>query len=121
MGAIPVAKAQAARQNVIIKQAMLARDGINVIHTYIDTQLPFCYVHLITFVVNIQNLTLAAKCGAEFAVAYAKGEHQVLMNQVIIIILVGALCQGLLSISYFVQDPFGTSLVCLPIHSYIRY
>merc|ERR1712151_1422883 len=86
-----------------------------------DTQLPFPYVHLITFIVNVQNLTLAVKCGAAFAVAMAQNNIEVMIGQVIIVLLVGTVCQGLLSISYVVQDPFGEDLLDLPLNHFARY
>merc|ERR1712066_560241 len=121
MGAITVAKAPTARQNGILSKAMVARNGINTIHTYLDTQLPFPYVHLITFIVNVQNLTLAVKCGAAFAVAMAQDNVEVMVGQVIIVLLVGTVYQGLLSISYVVQDPFGEDLLDLPLNYLARY
>merc|ERR1712151_698197 len=86
-----------------------------------DTQLPFPYVHLITFIVNVQNLTLAVKCGAAFAVAMAQNNIEVMIGQVIIVLLVGTVYQGLLSISYVVQDPFGEDLLHSPLNYFAQY
>merc|ERR1719265_236158 len=67
------AKLPPPRYNAIMAKAMQARDGIQTIHTYLDTQLPFAYVHLITLLVNLQNVVFAIKCGLVSAVAYSSG------------------------------------------------
>lgn len=57
------------RMSHIQAQCVHARDGIQTIHTYLQTQLPLAYVHLITFLVNIQNLVVSVKGGVVFATA----------------------------------------------------
>lgn len=44
------------------QQVLKARDGIENIKTYLDTQLPFAYVHLITLMVSLTNFATGFKC-----------------------------------------------------------
>merc|ERR1712216_518982 len=81
--AFTLAKCPPPRFNMVLGKAMQARDGVQTIQTYLDTQLPFTYVHLITLLVNIQNLVMAAKCGAIAVVAYTNGDNQKMISQIL--------------------------------------
>merc|ERR1712193_421083 len=87
------------RYNAIVSKAQQARDGIQTIHTYLDTQLPFAYVHLIALLVNIQNLAFAIKCGFVCAVEFRADRFQQVATQVFMCALVVLIYQGLLIIS----------------------
>merc|ERR1719443_2559859 len=69
---------QPAKITSIAKKCCAARDGVQTIHTYLHTQLPYAYVHLITLLVNLQNLVLAVKCGMVFADAYHRRSAMVM-------------------------------------------
>eukprot|EP00747_Dinoflagellata_sp_TGD_P178493 gnl/TRDRNA2_/TRDRNA2_27446_c0_seq1.p1 gnl/TRDRNA2_/TRDRNA2_27446_c0~~gnl/TRDRNA2_/TRDRNA2_27446_c0_seq1.p1 ORF type:complete len:515 (+),score=53.86 gnl/TRDRNA2_/TRDRNA2_27446_c0_seq1:133-1677(+) len=98
-----------------------ARDGIQTIHTYLQTQLPFAYVHLITLLVNVNNFCIAVKCGVVFIVANAKGDRQDMLYQVLQFTLVPVLYHGMLSISYLIHDPFGEDMLDYPIAAFAQY
>merc|ERR1712008_73541 len=60
------------RQAVIV-QCLHARDGMATMNMHLDTQLPFAYVHLITLLVNVQNLLMAVTSGLTLAKALPNG------------------------------------------------
>lgn len=105
----------------VFNQCIAARNGIQVIHTYLQTQLPFAYVHLLTLLVNVNNIVVAIKCGAVFIVAMAKDDHQTMGYQLLMLVLVPVLYHGLLSISYVIQDPFGEDMLDFPIAAFVDY
>eukprot|EP00746_Dinoflagellata_sp_MGD_P089930 gnl/MRDRNA2_/MRDRNA2_35483_c0_seq1.p1 gnl/MRDRNA2_/MRDRNA2_35483_c0~~gnl/MRDRNA2_/MRDRNA2_35483_c0_seq1.p1 ORF type:complete len:613 (+),score=97.54 gnl/MRDRNA2_/MRDRNA2_35483_c0_seq1:39-1841(+) len=119
--AFTLAKCPPPRLNMVLGKAMAARDGVQTIQTYLDTQLPFAYVHLITLLVNIQNLVMAAKCGAIAVVAQTNGDNQTMMSQILMCVVVCIIYQGLLGISYVVHDPFGDDILDFPVVAYTEY
>lgn len=119
--ALQQSKAPPPRFAAIQNKCCSARDGIQTIHTYLHTQLPFAYVHLISFLVNTQNLVVAVKTGVVFAEAMRLGEPQRMVQQVLTCVIVCLIYQGLLAISYMVHDPFGEDLLDFPIMAYSSY
>eukprot|EP00746_Dinoflagellata_sp_MGD_P009422 gnl/MRDRNA2_/MRDRNA2_119164_c0_seq1.p1 gnl/MRDRNA2_/MRDRNA2_119164_c0~~gnl/MRDRNA2_/MRDRNA2_119164_c0_seq1.p1 ORF type:complete len:508 (-),score=80.53 gnl/MRDRNA2_/MRDRNA2_119164_c0_seq1:15-1538(-) len=111
----------AARQRDLSQQCVHARDAVSVVWTYLNTQLPFAYVHLVTLLVNVNNLVMAWKCGLVFAVSVFDGESQRAVNQLLYIFLVPMLYHGLLSISYIIHDPFGEDMLDFPIMAFQEY
>eukprot|EP00746_Dinoflagellata_sp_MGD_P012384 gnl/MRDRNA2_/MRDRNA2_126402_c0_seq1.p1 gnl/MRDRNA2_/MRDRNA2_126402_c0~~gnl/MRDRNA2_/MRDRNA2_126402_c0_seq1.p1 ORF type:complete len:488 (+),score=92.98 gnl/MRDRNA2_/MRDRNA2_126402_c0_seq1:42-1466(+) len=114
-------KAPPPRFAAIQNKCCAARDGIQTIHTYLHTQLPFAYVHLISFLVSTQNIVVAVKTGVVFAEAMQLGEVQRMIQQVLTCVIVCLIYQGLLGISYMVHDPFGEDLLDFPIMAYSSY
>merc|ERR1712079_608226 len=101
-GRVPTPSRQA-----VIRQCLNARDGMAAINMFLDTQLPFAYVHLITLMVNVQNVIMAMKAGLVFAMAAAQGNTFVMLQQVFSTAIIVFLYQAILSIAYMVTDPFG--------------
>merc|ERR1719329_754447 len=106
---------------LIFNQCMSARNGIQCIHAYLKTQLPFAYVHLLTLLVNVNNIVVSVKCGAVFTVALSNGDIQTCGYQFLMLVLVPVLYHGLLSISYVIQDPFGEDVLDFPIAAFVEY
>merc|ERR550537_907015 len=106
---------------MVFNQCIAARNGIQCIHTYLKTQLPFAYAHLLTLLVNVNNLVVSIKCGAVFIVALANDDHQTMGYQFLMLMLVPCLYHGLLSISYVIQDPFGEDVLDFPIAAFVEY
>lgn len=105
----------------IALQCTKARNGISTIHTYLRTQLPFAYVHLVTFMVNLNNFFVAIKCGFLFALAIKEGQTGRAINQFFFVCIVPPLYQGLLTISFIIHDPFGEDLLDFPIMAFQEY
>lgn len=100
-----------------------ARNGIQTIHTYLQTQLPFAYVHLISLLVSVNNLIVTAKCALVIIVSISKDpmDGTMIGNQLLMMILIPTIYQGLLSISYMIHDPFGEDMLDFPVAAYEMY
>ena len=57
-------------------------------------------MHLITLLVNLNNIVMSVKCGIEGAKAARTQNYVGLINQIVLGLVVPVLYQGLLSISY---------------------
>jgi len=109
---------------VMLAQLCLnARNSIQTIHTYLHTQLPFAYVHLLTLLVDVTKVMISLKCSVVvFALGFqARPEYQSCLQEIIMLILVPMLYQGLLSISYIIHDPFGEDMLDFPVAAYTQY
>lgn len=102
------------------------------VFAYLDTQLPFSYVHLIAIIVHLSNLLLAVKCGTLAAVAswnlvrpetkrdpVSDMENaQVLLLQVFFVIVVPFFYLAFLEVGASVSDPFGEKFEDFPRAAY---
>jgi len=102
-------------------QCTRAREGFELIHTYLDTQLPFAYAHLIVFAVNIVNLVVASSCGIQFAFAIKGQDYQAALAQAVFGVVLHSIYQGLLVVAHFVEDPFSDEEYAFPIIAYQDY
>jgi len=114
-------KTPAASRQAVIHQCTAARDGMANINMYLDTQLPFAYVHLITLLVNLQNILMALKSGLTFARAVPTVDAFVMVQQVLSTIIIVFIYQALLTISYTIMDPFGDDVLDFPVKAYKAY
>jgi len=114
-------KTPAPRVNNVVMQCLSAREGMATINAYLDTQLPFAYVHLITLLVNVQNLTLSVKSGIIIATAIPHANVFVMVQQSFTVLIVCFIYQALLQISYMIMDPFGNDVLDFPIKAYTSY
>lgn len=105
----------------VFQQCISARNGVQTIHTYLQTQLPFAYVHLITLIVECNNIVVGITCGVVFMVAWDKGDTPDCVYQILMFLLVPVLYHGLLSISYVIHDPFGEDMLDFPIAAFVEY
>jgi hypothetical protein len=105
----------------VVAECVKARDGISLIWTYLGTQLPFAYVHLVTFLVNLNNLVMSIKCGV-VAAASVRNENWIHAgSQLVFLGVVPLLYQGLLSVSYIIHDPFGEDMLDFPVMAFQEY
>jgi hypothetical protein len=114
-------KTPAPSRQAVIGQCLAARDGMANINMYLDTQLPFAYVHLITLLVNVQNILMAIKSGLIFAKAVPDSGYFKMMQQVLSTAVIVFIYQALLTISYMIMDPFGDDVLDFPIRAYKAY
>eukprot|EP00419_Tripos_fusus_P007253 CAMPEP_0172673176 /NCGR_PEP_ID=MMETSP1074-20121228/11991_1 /TAXON_ID=2916 /ORGANISM="Ceratium fusus, Strain PA161109" /LENGTH=409 /DNA_ID=CAMNT_0013490445 /DNA_START=72 /DNA_END=1301 /DNA_ORIENTATION=- len=121
MSAMSHQKSPNPRIGALLAECTKANDGINTINEYVDTQLPFAYVHLITFLVNMQNITLAINAGLKFATAIPGMHYLAMISQVAMVCSVCFLYQALLQITYLLVDPFGDDTLDFPIKAYGCY
>jgi len=114
-------KTPSASRQAVIHQCTAARDGMANINMYLDTQLPFAYVHLITLLVNVQNILMALKSGLTFARAVPRNDPFVMVQQVLTTAIIVFIYQALLTISYTIMDPFGDDVLDFPVRAYKAY
>jgi hypothetical protein len=105
----------------VAMECISARNGISLIWTYLRTQLPFAYVHLVTFLVNLNNLVVSVKCGMVLSMAIKATAWSQCVNQVLFLFIVPPLYQGLLGISHVIHDPFGEDLLDFPVMAFQEY
>merc|ERR1719215_2092236 len=90
----------APRTSAVAAQCVKARDGIYNMGEYIETPLPYAYVHLISLLVQLQNLVVALKagvvCSQNFGTA---GGNLIVCQEMFMTIVVCTIYQGLLQIS----------------------
>jgi len=110
--------------NLLQQRCIEAREGIQVIHTYLRTQLPFAYVHLVAWLVHLQNIVVAVKAGLEIGCEFRPDGQQKLeklFQEMFSAVVVCMIYQGLLCISYLIEDPFGDDFIDFPIMSLTNY
>merc|ERR1719215_2516930 len=108
------------RTSAIANNCIKARDGVYNMGDYLETPLPFAYVHLITLLVTLQNLVVALKSGVVCAQQFGSwGGTLVIMQEMFMTIVVCTIYQGLLQISYTVINPFGDDMMDFPVRSYM--
>jgi len=93
--------------------------GVHVIHQHMNTQLPFPYVHMITLLVNVHNAVVAMVSGLKFGVAVREGRPANCVVEIVQLIIVPTMYQGLLQICMFLSDPFGDDIIDFPILEYM--
>eukprot|EP00930_Biecheleria_cincta_P037931 TRINITY_DN26072_c0_g1_i1.p1 TRINITY_DN26072_c0_g1~~TRINITY_DN26072_c0_g1_i1.p1 ORF type:complete len:540 (-),score=87.66 TRINITY_DN26072_c0_g1_i1:61-1680(-) len=93
--------------------------GVHTIHQYLLTQLPFPYVHMITLLVNAHNSVVAIVAGLKFAIAMNGGRWTECTLEIVQLLIVPTMYQGLLQICMFLSDPFGEDIIDFPILEYI--
>jgi len=91
------------------------------INMFLDTQLPFAYIHFIVFLVNVQNVLMAVKAGLVCALAVAQGKLFEIVQQVFSTAVVVFLYQAILSLACIIMDPFGDDVLDFPIRAYKAY
>mmetsp|Transcript_69630 Transcript_69630/g.185405 ORF Transcript_69630/g.185405 Transcript_69630/m.185405 type:complete len:389 (+) Transcript_69630:343-1509(+) len=100
------------------RHCSIARDGVQSIHTHLSTQLPFAYVHLIIWLVNSSNFALAFLGGVSGCLAWQRRDFQAIAIQIVFQVVVPAVYQGLLVVTYIIHDPMGEDILDFPIIAY---
>jgi hypothetical protein len=110
----------------VMRESLKAREAIQTIHTYLWTQIPFAYVHLINLIVNIQNIVNSVKCGMVAGITFRElffrdgpfTLYYTILSEIVTWFTIPVIYHGLLTISYIVQDPFGEDVLDFPISAY---
>merc|ERR1719331_1631660 len=105
----------------IATQCQAARNGIQTIHTYLETQLPFAYVHLIAMLVNLNNIVVCVICGVKLGEFHRTSNTFGILSMALQVLVVPTIYQGLLSISVVIYDPFGPDVLDFPVVAYAKY
>eukprot|EP00051_Salpingoeca_urceolata_P013853 m.175253 g.175253 ORF g.175253 m.175253 type:complete len:461 (+) comp17916_c1_seq5:250-1632(+) len=85
---------------------------------YLESQLPFPYVHLMTVLVKSALLVLAADAGQRIGFSYATGEYGWIAAEAFIILLINFLYQGLLHLQGVLENPFLNHAAHFPRHAF---
>lgn len=102
-----------------------ANTSILAVFSYVHTQIPFTYVHLLVTNVILSNLLLVTKCGFVIGGAeiHRPTNHFLLMAQMLESIIVPFMYHAILGLVGELENPFGTDEVdfpCLSYHVVIR-
>lgn len=100
-----------------------ARDAVQIIHTFLWTQLPFGYVHLIAWLVSIQNLVVSIKSGVIISISFSLPEPdlQRCAFELVSGMLMCMLYQAMVTVTYVIHDPFGEDILDFPVQAYTGY
>lgn len=101
--------------NVLLQEVHLAVNGIHSLHHYLRTQLPFPYVHIITFLVNLHNAMMAINSAFRFTASWAEGNKLVQVFDVFHFFVVPMMYQSILLVSMHIMDPMGNDVIDFPI------
>lgn len=96
-----------------------AKSSIDNIYTYLRTQLPFAYVHLVACLAHIQNLAAALHGGLKISLEFHNTETWI--REIGMATVVCLIYQGLLGLSYIIEDPFGDDMLDFPVKSFTAY
>jgi len=94
-----------------------ARDAISDVFAYCRTQLPFQYVHLLTFTVILSNLLVAVKCGVAIGKSIAPDTPSDCVyscTQVFHVFFVPFSYHAFLRLCSELSNPFGTDFMDFP-------
>lgn len=101
--------------NVMLQEVRMGVAGIHTLHHYVRTPLPFPYIHLITFLVNLHNFLMAFVAGFRFTAAWAKGHTIVQVFDVFQFLVVPILYQSILLVCVEIMDPMGRDIIDFPV------
>jgi len=96
-----------------------AKSSIDNIYTHLRTQLPFAYTHLVACLCHAQNVFAAIHAGLKIGLDV--GSMEVWLRETCMAVIVCAIYQGLLALTYVIEDPFGDELMDFPVKSYAAY
>jgi len=71
-------------------------------------------VHVMALLVKLSFFILTIQVGVELAVAYDKQDALMIMQQILFMIIVPTIYQGLLELCESLRNPFGTDSVDFP-------
>ena len=101
-----------------VKLVLDGRDATQTISTYVETPLPFSYIHIIVYIVRLANLILVLQAGMVTAKSIAEKS----MNSVLVVtfqvLMVPAIYQGLLTMDRKLGNPLGTNMNDFPREHY---
>jgi predicted membrane chloride channel (bestrophin family) len=96
-----------------------AKSSIDNIYTYQRTQMPFAYTHLVACLTHAQNVFVAIQAGLRISLDIASTEAWV--REIAMAVIACLIYQGLLALTYIIEDPFGDDLLDFPVKSYTAY
>jgi len=111
-------KLPAPNMNMLFNDLNAGIDGLHTVHQYLGTQLPFPYVHMITLLVDLHNIVVAVAAGLSFGTKLHENNPSACIIEVLRLLIVPTMYQGLLQICVFLSDPMGDDIIDFPIMEY---
>ena len=119
------------RYSVIFRLVFQARDAITLCHTYMQTQIPYGYIHLIICLVHASCLANSIFCGIQFGIllqsASDRGSDELIAVVVPLVIvrmmrvmLVPLLLDGLICVGTVIAMPMGTDKDDFPAGAFLE-
>jgi len=108
-------------RGVVTGQCLQAIKGINLVTKYLDSQLPFAYVHLVMLMVTVQNIVLSLKTGVDMASSLAHHNFWMVLPEAAGCMVVCFIYQSLLHLSCLVLDPFGDNALAFSMEAQEGY
>ena len=119
------------RYTVIFRLVFQARDAITLCHTYMQTQIPYGYIHLIICLVHASCLANSIFCGIQFGIllqnASTRGSDELISVVVPLVIvrmlrvmLVPLLLDGLICVGTVIAMPMGTDTDDFPAGAFVE-
>jgi len=104
----------------VTDQLLAGRDSIRRLFSFVETQVPFPYTHMLALTVHTFHIILSMVCGINICVALSS-EPVKLAKLVLYIFLVVVFCllyQGILDISVKLENPLGNDDIDFPRMAY---
>jgi len=98
------------------EQIRRARNAIGKVFAYCNTQLPFQYVHLLTFCILLCNLIVSLKCG--LMIAQAWGDVPLVLLQILQIVIEPFAYHSFMRLCAELANPFGHDFSDFPGFAY---
>jgi len=105
---------------VMLDVCVKARRAIQTIHTYLQTALPFSYVHIVAFLVDAMVAVTTMRCSIVCVKAYHQDpiNYQYIIYETVAFVALPLLYHGLMSVTYVIRDPFGDDMADFPISTF---
>lgn len=104
--------------NILFVELNDALVGLNSIREHINTQLPFPYVHMITFCVYTYIYYFACVSGIRCCFAFRRMLYTEFAFEFFLLFTVPVMYVGLLQICNYLSDPFGGDIIDFPMMAY---
>jgi hypothetical protein len=95
-----------------------AKGGIGGAFTFTGVQLPLAYVHIVALCTKLTFLLITLQVGVEWAVGFRENDLFLILANLLYIIVVPTVYQGLLDIQEQIRNPFGTDEADFPQYTY---
>jgi len=104
--------------NAFILECMGAANAITHMEAYHDSQLPFPYVHMIVYLVNINNLAISMTQGMLIAQSIASENYASCLVNIFYVVSVATTYEAILHICFLIEDPLGDDITDFPIQTF---
>jgi hypothetical protein len=95
-----------------------ARQALQLVHTFIEVQLPVGFVHLLAVVMKLNFLILTVTCGFEIALALEEQMWSLIIADIFFLIVTPVIFQSLVDLTENLRNPLGTDQNDFPQFAY---